>query len=295
VFRRRLHYCYSGPSTIAISSAVKLEIDNWNGCFSGFNRLIRNANKSPPRPMRVNGTMKSSIEVKTEVARQYDSEVQIYEMRRFRGLGGEFFDRLEKQHALSWLKRCSVLQIGTATGRFAEFLPTKGFDYFGIEISKNMALCAAGRNTGKGEVIQGDGENLPFRELSFENVLSVRSFHFLPDPERFLKEAFSVLMPGGRLVISFEILVDLSILLQRMHLMPKPFPSRTYHRIRSVVKLLERNGFVVIGTGKVTKLPLNISKRLPNSLGRLFIRFHPFLPSWFGTIGTVIGEKPVPT
>jgi len=234
-----------------------------------------------------------SIERKAEVACQYDSEVQVYEMRRFSGLGGKFFDKLEKDHAISWLKRCSVLQMGTATGRFTEFLPAHGFEYYGIEISDKMARCAAHRaGTSEGNVLRGDGEYLPFKGSSFENVLSVRSFHFLPDPEKFVRESFDALMPGGRLVVSFEVLVYLSTLLQALRIMPMPFPSRTYHRISSVVDFFRKNGFVVIEAGKVTKVPLNLYKRLPNPIVRLIIRFHNFLPTWFGTIGEVVGEKP---
>jgi len=234
-----------------------------------------------------------AVERKVEVAKQYDSEVQIYERRRFSGLGGKFFDLLEKNHVVAGLRKCSVLQVGTATGRFTEFLPLNGFDYYGVEISGKMAHHAANRScNGMGQVLQGDGERLPFRPASFENVLSVRSFHFLPDPDRFARESFDVLLPGGRLVVSFEVLVYLSTLLQAFHIMPKPFPSRTYYRISSVIAIMRRNGFVVIRAGKVTKFPLNLYKKLPNTLLRILIRFHDFMPSWFGTIGEVIGEKP---
>src|SRR5207237_7425603 len=139
------------------------------------------------------------------------------------GLG----DTLEGEDGLVWLKRSTDLEVGPATGRFSEMLPNHGFEYYGIEISKKMARYAANRRNDRlGHVVQGDGEYLPFKPSSFENVLSVRSFHFLPDPDRFVRESFDALVPGGRLVASFEILVYLSTLLQALHIMPKPCPSR---------------------------------------------------------------------
>src|SRR5712692_8907780 len=80
--------------------------------------------------------MKTSIAVKKEVSAAYDSQVSVYEARRFSGVGGKLFDQLERLHAVSWLRKCNVLHVGTATGMFAEMLPTRGWDYYGIEISR---------------------------------------------------------------------------------------------------------------------------------------------------------------
>jgi len=39
---------------------------------------------------------------------------------------------------------------------------------------------------GVGDVVQADAEDLPFKPSVFDDVVSVRSFHFLPHPEAFL-------------------------------------------------------------------------------------------------------------
>ena len=234
------------------------------------------------------------LERKVEVASHYDREVRIYERRRFSGIGGELFSNLEKEHATTWLKKCSVLQIGTATGRFTEFLPSQGFEYCGIEISRNMARHAAKRCAGsEAQVIMGDGENLPFKSSSFENVLSVRSFHFIPAPNSFLKDAFRVLVPGGRLVVSFEVLFRATSLFQRIGLLSNPLPQRTYYFANRVVSLAERNGFNVVWVGKVTKMPLNFYWKLPWPVLKILRRFHKYFPSYLGTVGSVVAEKPL--
>lgn len=236
----------------------------------------------------------SRLERKFEVAKHYDREVTIYERRRFSGIGGELFSNLEKEHAKTWLRKCSVLQIGTATGRFTEFLPAQGFEYCGVEISQSMAQCAAKRRADKeAHVIRGDGENLPFKPSFFENVLSVRSFHFIPAPNSFLQDAFRVLLPGGRLVISFEVLFRASSLFQKIRLLPKPLPKRTYYLADRVVSLVEKNGFKVIWVGKVTKMPLTFYWKLPPLVLKIVRRFHLYLPTYLGTIGSVVAEKPL--
>jgi len=234
---------------------------------------------------------------KLEVRRAYDSQVLTYEKRRFSGLGGELFDRLEKSHVLHWLKKRRVLQIGTATGRFTELLPHSGYEYYGIEIAQEMARFAKVRLGIQGsevvaEVIQGDGESLPFDRSCFDDVLSVRSFHFLPRPRVFVREALRILVPGGRLVVSFEVLSRMALLLQNLGVMPRGTPTRTYYTIESIVRLFREEGLVILWSGKVTKMPLNGYWKVPRRVIGFIKKFHQSAPDWFGTVGSVIGEKP---
>jgi ubiquinone/menaquinone biosynthesis C-methylase UbiE len=45
--------------------------------------------------------------------------------------------------------------------------------------------------------VQGDAQNLPFPDQSFEAVINVEASHQYPDFPRFLKEVARVLRPGG--------------------------------------------------------------------------------------------------
>src|SRR3989442_2448487 len=97
-----------------------------------------------------------SLSCKLEVSSAYDAQVYTYEKKRFSGIGGKLFDQLEKRHALRWLKRCNVLQVGTATGRFMEFLPKHGYVFCGVEISQGMAYASKLRGPREeSEVIRG--------------------------------------------------------------------------------------------------------------------------------------------
>src|SRR5712691_3770658 len=142
--------------------------------------------------------MASNQTRKSAVRKKYDETVHEYEQLRFGTTGGKFFDRLEKAYVLRFLTGHLVLQVGTATGRFTQLLPDVGFHYVGIEISGPMAKTSHDRTHGLDrEVIIGDGECLPFQAGSFDNVLCVRSFHFLPNPRIFLEEAVRVLRNSG--------------------------------------------------------------------------------------------------
>ncbi len=235
--------------------------------------------------------MKLADSLKHEISHAYDAQVAVYESRRFEGIGGKLLDKVEKIHALKWLKHCNVLHIGTATGRFAELLPEHGFSYYGIEISRRMAHASKARTHGSTEIIRGDGECLPLSSSSFDNVLSVRSFHFLPEPDRFIREASRVLQPHGRLVVSFEMYNRIGRFLEIVRLLPRGKPSRTLYRISEVKRFFANGGFSIHWSGKVTKFPLNFYWKAPRPILRIVCRFHPILPSWFGTVGSVVGEK----
>jgi ubiquinone/menaquinone biosynthesis C-methylase UbiE len=45
--------------------------------------------------------------------------------------------------------------------------------------------------------VQGNSQNMPFADGSFEVVLNIESSHVYPDMELFLKEVYRVLKPGG--------------------------------------------------------------------------------------------------
>lgn len=230
---------------------------------------------------------------KTEVSNAYDQQVYTYEKKRFSGIGGGLFDQLEKHHVLRWLNRCNVLQVGTATGRFAEFLPKHGCMFYGIEISPRMVHASKLRGPVEGsEIIRGDAERLPIGSSTFENVLSVRSFHFFPAARCFIREAHRVLQPGGGLIVSFEIYTHLGYLLEKLRILPSAKPTRTYYTIDEVERLFHEEGFTVSWSGKVTKFPLNFYWRSPQILLRFVARLHYFLPFWFGTVGSVVGKKP---
>jgi ubiquinone/menaquinone biosynthesis C-methylase UbiE len=86
------------------------------------------------------------------------------------------------------------LEIGVGTGRFASLLSVR----YGLDPSFNMLKLAKQRNI---NVIQGFGENLPFKNESFHYVLIVFTIELVDDPPRFLKEAARILKKDGTLIL----------------------------------------------------------------------------------------------
>jgi len=227
---------------------------------------------------------------KKEVANNYDKEGSSYDNIRYgRTLGGQFFSEIELTNTLGMLKRGTVLHIGTATGRVSEYLVVKGFDYVGLEISSVMAGITKAKLNARGSVVRGDGEHLPFRSASFDNVVSVRSFHFLPSPKQFLGDANEVLKPAGRLVVSFERRVYGRETLRKMMKLPDSAVKRTYYTNSEVALMVRSAGFKIRFTGNVTKLPLLAYWRAKND--RILRKAHGKMPSFLGTVGMVVGSK----
>jgi SAM-dependent methyltransferase len=71
----------------------------------------------------------------------------------------------------------------------------------GIDISPGL-LGVARERLPQADLREGDMEELPFADASFDAVIGINAFQFAGDARRALGEAARVLRPGGRLVAS---------------------------------------------------------------------------------------------
>lgn len=108
---------------------------------------------------------------------------------------------LEKLLALNW---SSLLDVGDGTGEMLRMLAAARPEarYSGIDISPKMVETAGKKLGGAADLKQGDAENLPFGDNSFDIVICNDSFHHYPDPGKALSEFMRVLRPGGTLLVS---------------------------------------------------------------------------------------------
>ena len=92
-----------------------------------------------------------------------------------------------------------VADLGCGSGVFTDLLRRHGCVPTGLDISPK--LIELGRRKYPGiEFLEGDAENLPFPDASFDGVLLAGIVHHFPEPARMAAEVYRVLRPGGHFV-----------------------------------------------------------------------------------------------
>jgi SAM-dependent methyltransferase len=90
-----------------------------------------------------------------------------------------------------------VLDVGCGPGYVAGAAAERGATSRGLDFSKEMVAIAQ-KKLPHIEFREGDAQNLPFTDATFDRVLANFALLHLPDPERACAEAFRVLKPGGK-------------------------------------------------------------------------------------------------
>ena len=93
-----------------------------------------------------------------------------------------------------------VLEVGCGHGGGASYLvrTLHPASYTGLDLNPAaIALCRKRHNLPGLDFVQGNAEDLPFGDESFDAVINVESAHGYPRFARFLGEAARVLRPGG--------------------------------------------------------------------------------------------------
>ena len=122
-----------------------------------------------------------------------------------------------------------VLEIGCGCGSDAERFARAGAHYTALDLTDAAVRITRRRfelASLKGSFVQGDAEDLPFGDGSFDLVYSHGVLHHTPDTPRTIREIYRVLSPAGRAVVmlyhrdSFNFRVNLAIVRRlRAHLL----------------------------------------------------------------------------
>jgi ubiquinone/menaquinone biosynthesis C-methylase UbiE len=145
--------------------------------------------------------MRKSVSEETErLKRVWEREAPTYDRR----MG--FFERVLFGDGREWVgSRASgqVLEVAVGTGRNFPFYP-EGVRLTGIDLSPAMLQIARKRADELGvdaDLREGDAQQLPFPEASFDTVVCTLSLCNIPDDGRAIAEMKRVLRPGGRLLL----------------------------------------------------------------------------------------------
>ncbi len=157
---------------------------------------------------QINPYKDSDLSKKEQVAHMFDTISGNYDnLNRMISLGSDQGWRRKVLKLVGDTQPHSILDIATGTGDLAILLSkTKAAKIVGLDLSEGM--LAVGKEKVKAlklenqvEMVQGDSENLPFADNSFDAVtvaFGIRNFEFL---EKGLAEILRVLKPNGIFVI----------------------------------------------------------------------------------------------
>jgi ubiquinone/menaquinone biosynthesis C-methylase UbiE len=98
------------------------------------------------------------------------------------------------------LKGKRVLEVSCGHGGGASFLTRtlQPARYTGLDLNPTgIRFCQRRHQVAGLDFLQGDAENLPFPDASFDAVINVEASHCYPDFPRFLTQVARVLKPGG--------------------------------------------------------------------------------------------------
>ncbi|MFN8601771.1 MAG: methyltransferase domain-containing protein [Candidatus Binatia bacterium] len=103
--------------------------------------------------------------------------------------------------------------------------------------------------------VRGDAERLPFRDASFDAIVSTEAFHWFPDQQRAAEELFRVVTPRGLVLVAL-VNTPARVVADGIHaasrLIGEPFYWPTSADLRAC---FERAGFTVERQQRIFRLP----------------------------------------
>ena len=110
----------------------------------------------------------------------------------------EFFDRLNIPRG------ARLLDIACGAGQLTLPAARKGIHVTGLDLAANLVAQARAKAAAEGlqvQVDEGDAENLPYPDASFDAVMSLIGSMFAPRPELVASEMLRVARPGGQIIM----------------------------------------------------------------------------------------------
>ncbi len=123
-----------------------------------------------------------------------------------KGRKNQYISDLHKLSIYTIIKYCPsscILDFGCGTGRFMSWLCNLGHNVYGADITKELIYIAKRMNPSLDCVLY-DGLHLPFKEQSFDVILSVWVLQHIPDNHHLkdiANQLISKVKPGGKIIL----------------------------------------------------------------------------------------------
>ncbi len=180
------------------------------------------------------------------------------------------------------------LEVGAGSGEISKML-SKKHDVTAVDISPKMVEEI--KKKLKIRAVVCDAEKLPFKKKSFDSVIAAEMIYYLDKPEKFLKEAYRVLKPNGRVILTSannitKIYTQIRSLLRKIGFSGMYFDDgiENFYNSKQIRELLIKQGFRLIQEEKVILLPFEKFDRLNKVLEKTFL-------NCFGSFIFVCAEK----
>lgn len=140
-----------------------------------------------------------------ETIEKYNKESLVYDRTRYGGIDSRHVRTDEEicHDLLTLLRKGSVLELGSGTGRYGIFLKENGFEWTGIEISKGMIEKALEKNKIL-NIINGNVTDKKLYSLNnYDNVICIKAFNFFPEPKKVMRNVYNTLKSGSKFILFY--------------------------------------------------------------------------------------------
>lgn len=165
----------------------------------------------------------------------------------------------------------NFLEIACGGGAFLREALKSGCNASAIDHSLDMVNLAKEQNSksiksGKLKIKLADALNIPFQSDTFTAAVCTGAFNFIPDPMKFMNEAFRVLKKGGRLILFTG-----SKELKGTPASPEPIGSMiNYYEDQELQEFAEKAGFSNVSVLRPSLEKYALESDLPDEIVEFF-------------------------
>ncbi len=198
---------------------------------------------------------------KTEIIDFFNREARRYEQVLSKNDGVRWVNNREQALFTQFLHRVpgrTFLDIGVGTGRVLSLLRQEGYHVMGIDLSSAMLQQVRKKAFGAQiALVRADGETLPFRNASIENLSCIRVFKYFRNSRKTLEEFHRVLKEEGCALILFPNKHSY----QKLLTIFPAFGNRTYNQslnllsYQEIRRILHETGFRILDTCTTIRIP----------------------------------------